>query len=213
MCHLKHAQSDLFSAYFKAANNYLSKSCYIKLILLCIFYVCREIKEILGYKNHTTCMKEAALLDYYGCGFWWAKEASFSPTQISFTMAVLHSLLDNVRGGEITNQEVFTGVTSCFQHHSFLSLTLSNTRDLLLLSSAVVVSLHSEITQHILDETFPYFLNSFKCTHICSSNCSAPFWICCRKADASGGKLDGIFSGLNCCLLKVREKRHSASKQ
>ncbi|XP_075890916.1 ciliary-associated calcium-binding coiled-coil protein 1 isoform X2 [Nelusetta ayraudi] len=56
-----------------------------------------EMKDILGFKNHKTCMKEAALLDYYVCGFWWAKEASFSPTQTSFTMAVLHLLLDNVR--------------------------------------------------------------------------------------------------------------------
>lgn len=109
------------------------------------------MKEILGYKNHRTCMKEAALLDYYVCGFWWAKEASFSPTQTSFTMAVLHSLLDNVRGGEITNPEVFTVVTSCFQHHSFLSLTLSNSRDLLLQPSAVaVVLLFASCHTHIM---------------------------------------------------------------
>lgn len=43
-------------------------------------------------------MKEAALLDYHVCGFWWAKEASFTPAQTSFTMAVLHMLLDNMRG-------------------------------------------------------------------------------------------------------------------
>ncbi|XP_040923311.1 ciliary-associated calcium-binding coiled-coil protein 1 isoform X3 [Toxotes jaculatrix] len=58
--------------------------------------VVRELKEILGFSNHQTCMKEAALLDYYVCGFWWAKEASFSPTQTSFTMAVLHLLLNNI---------------------------------------------------------------------------------------------------------------------
>ncbi|XP_040923310.1 ciliary-associated calcium-binding coiled-coil protein 1 isoform X2 [Toxotes jaculatrix] len=56
----------------------------------------KELKEILGFSNHQTCMKEAALLDYYVCGFWWAKEASFSPTQTSFTMAVLHLLLNNI---------------------------------------------------------------------------------------------------------------------
>ncbi|KAM7371300.1 hypothetical protein PAMP_010782 [Pampus punctatissimus] len=56
-----------------------------------------ELKEILSFRNHQTCMKEAALLDYYVCGFWWAKEAKFKPTQISFTMAVLHMLLDNIQ--------------------------------------------------------------------------------------------------------------------
>ncbi|XP_008284737.1 ciliary-associated calcium-binding coiled-coil protein 1 [Stegastes partitus] len=56
-----------------------------------------ELKEILGCSNHQTCMKEAVLLDYYVCGWWWAKEASFTPAQASFTMAVLHILLDNIR--------------------------------------------------------------------------------------------------------------------
>ncbi|XP_044034214.1 ciliary-associated calcium-binding coiled-coil protein 1 isoform X2 [Siniperca chuatsi] len=55
-----------------------------------------EIKEILGFRNHQMCMKESALLDYYVCGFWWAKEANFTPIQTSFTMAVLHMLLDNI---------------------------------------------------------------------------------------------------------------------
>ncbi|XP_070847026.1 ciliary-associated calcium-binding coiled-coil protein 1 [Chaetodon trifascialis] len=56
-----------------------------------------ELKEILGFRNHQTCMKEAALLDFYVCGFWWAKEANFTPMQTSFTMAVLHMLLSNIR--------------------------------------------------------------------------------------------------------------------
>ncbi|KAK1880741.1 hypothetical protein OYC64_002034 [Pagothenia borchgrevinki] len=56
-----------------------------------------ELKEILGFKNLQVCMKEAALLDYYVCGFWWAREANFTPPQTSFTMAVLHMLLENIR--------------------------------------------------------------------------------------------------------------------
>ncbi|XP_076615299.1 ciliary-associated calcium-binding coiled-coil protein 1 [Chaetodon auriga] len=56
-----------------------------------------ELKEILAFRNHQTCMKEAALLDFYVCGFWWAKEANFTPVQTSFTMAVLHMLLGNIR--------------------------------------------------------------------------------------------------------------------
>ncbi|KAM4623621.1 ciliary-associated calcium-binding coiled-coil protein 1 [Polymixia lowei] len=57
----------------------------------------RHLGEILGFRNQHTCMKEAALLDYYVSGFWWAKEASFTPIQLSFTMAVLNMLLDNIR--------------------------------------------------------------------------------------------------------------------
>lgn len=45
-------------------------------------------------------MKEAAMLDYYFCGLWWAKEATFTSIQTSFTMAVLQMLLDNIRGEE-----------------------------------------------------------------------------------------------------------------
>ncbi|KAK5851375.1 hypothetical protein PBY51_002176 [Eleginops maclovinus] len=56
-----------------------------------------ELKEILGFRNHQVCMKEAALLDYYVCGFWWAREANFDPPQTSFTMAVLYMLLENIR--------------------------------------------------------------------------------------------------------------------
>ncbi|XP_034425546.1 ciliary-associated calcium-binding coiled-coil protein 1 isoform X2 [Hippoglossus hippoglossus] len=60
-----------------------------------------ELKEILGLRNHQTCMKEAALLDYYVCGFWWTKEKKFSPAQTSFTTAVLHMLMDNIRGKQM----------------------------------------------------------------------------------------------------------------
>ncbi|XP_045923977.1 ciliary-associated calcium-binding coiled-coil protein 1 isoform X2 [Micropterus dolomieu] len=55
-----------------------------------------EMKDILGFRNHQTCMKESALLDFYVCGFWWAKEANFTPRQTSFLMAILHMLLDNI---------------------------------------------------------------------------------------------------------------------
>ncbi|XP_072230007.1 ciliary-associated calcium-binding coiled-coil protein 1 [Leuresthes tenuis] len=55
------------------------------------------LTEVLGCRNHQTCMKEAVLLDYYTRGFWWVKEANFTPGQASFTMDVLHMLLDNIR--------------------------------------------------------------------------------------------------------------------
>ncbi|KAK2910768.1 ciliary-associated calcium-binding coiled-coil protein 1 isoform X2 [Channa argus] len=56
-----------------------------------------KLKEILDFRNCQTCMKEAAVLDYHLCGFLWAKEANFTLTQISFTIAVLHMLLDNIK--------------------------------------------------------------------------------------------------------------------
>ncbi|GAA6232618.1 uncharacterized protein C10orf107 homolog isoform X1 [Lates japonicus] len=56
-----------------------------------------ELRGILGFRDHQTCMKEAALLDCYVCGFCWAKEVNLTPTQTSFTMTVLHMLLDNIR--------------------------------------------------------------------------------------------------------------------
>ncbi|XP_069578587.1 ciliary-associated calcium-binding coiled-coil protein 1 [Brachyistius frenatus] len=56
-----------------------------------------ELEEVLGLKQRQICMKQAVLLDYFVCGFCWAQDADFTPTQTSFTMAVLHILLDNIR--------------------------------------------------------------------------------------------------------------------
>ncbi|XP_068439767.1 ciliary-associated calcium-binding coiled-coil protein 1-like [Clinocottus analis] len=68
-----------------------------------------EMTEILGFRNHLVCMKEAALLDYYVCGFWWAKEANFTPMQTSFIMAVLHILLKKIREKQMPFVENLTG--------------------------------------------------------------------------------------------------------
>ncbi|KAM6972603.1 ciliary-associated calcium-binding coiled-coil protein 1 [Aplochiton taeniatus] len=67
------------------------------LLELTVDEVQQQLEEFLGYRNHQTCLKEAALLDYYVSGFWWAKGVSFSCPQMSFTMAVLQLLLDNIR--------------------------------------------------------------------------------------------------------------------
>uniref|UniRef100_UPI003AAA503B ciliary-associated calcium-binding coiled-coil protein 1 n=1 Tax=Centroberyx gerrardi TaxID=166262 RepID=UPI003AAA503B len=79
-----------------------------------------EFEEILGFRNQQTCMKEAALLDYYVCGFWRAKEADFTPTQTSFTMAVLHMLLDNIREkqmGFVDNLMEFSKALAAARQH------------------------------------------------------------------------------------------------
>lgn len=54
--------------------------------------------KILDFTNHGTCMKEDILLDLYLCAFLWAKEENLTPTQISFIMALLQMLLDNIQG-------------------------------------------------------------------------------------------------------------------
>ncbi|XP_062859543.1 ciliary-associated calcium-binding coiled-coil protein 1 isoform X2 [Trichomycterus rosablanca] len=53
-------------------------------------------EEILGLKKTQTCVSEAALLDYFVAGFWWAKEMNFTSQQISFIMALLQLLCDNI---------------------------------------------------------------------------------------------------------------------
>uniref|UniRef100_A0A3B5MW83 Uncharacterized protein n=1 Tax=Xiphophorus couchianus TaxID=32473 RepID=A0A3B5MW83_9TELE len=62
-----------------------------------------KMENILGFTNHRTCIREAVLLQYYLSGFWWAKDTKFSPTQISFTMAVLHVLLENLREKQMSS--------------------------------------------------------------------------------------------------------------
>ncbi|XP_043957946.1 ciliary-associated calcium-binding coiled-coil protein 1 isoform X2 [Gambusia affinis] len=62
-----------------------------------------KMQNILGFTNHRICIREAVLLQYYLSGFWWAKDTKFSPTQISFTMAVLHVLLENLREKQMSS--------------------------------------------------------------------------------------------------------------
>ncbi|XP_045071099.1 LOW QUALITY PROTEIN: ciliary-associated calcium-binding coiled-coil protein 1 [Coregonus clupeaformis] len=56
-----------------------------------------QFEEILGLKNCQTCLKEASLLDYFVCGFWWARQMNYTCQQISFIMALQQLVLDNIR--------------------------------------------------------------------------------------------------------------------
>eukprot|EP00063_Salmo_salar_P078977 XP_014053812.1 PREDICTED: uncharacterized protein C10orf107 homolog isoform X3 [Salmo salar] len=67
------------------------------LLALTVEQVQFQFEEILGLKNYQTCVKEAALLDYFVSGFWWAREMNYSCQQISFIMALLQLLLDNIK--------------------------------------------------------------------------------------------------------------------
>ncbi|XP_035258668.1 ciliary-associated calcium-binding coiled-coil protein 1 [Anguilla anguilla] len=56
-----------------------------------------QLEDTLNFKHRQTCLKEAALLDYFVSGFWWAKEMHFTCQQVSGFMALLQLLLDNIR--------------------------------------------------------------------------------------------------------------------
>ncbi|XP_030018971.1 uncharacterized protein LOC115439286 [Sphaeramia orbicularis] len=104
-----------------------------------------ELNQVLGFWNHQVCMKEAALLDYYVCGFCWAKDADFSPTQTSFIMAVLHMLLDNIRDKQmalVENMLEFTKALAAACHRS--STEMENASPLLSTDEATALIGHIE---------------------------------------------------------------------
>lgn len=66
-------------------------------IICCVSCILRQFEDVLDFKNQQTCVKEAALLEYFVKGFWWATEMNFDSQQISFIMALLQQLLDNIK--------------------------------------------------------------------------------------------------------------------
>ncbi|XP_031416872.1 ciliary-associated calcium-binding coiled-coil protein 1 [Clupea harengus] len=67
-----------------------------------------QFEDFLLFKNQQTCLKEAALLDYFVSGFWWTKEMHFSSEQTSFVMALLQSSIDNISENQMSFVENFT---------------------------------------------------------------------------------------------------------
>ncbi|XP_051529731.1 ciliary-associated calcium-binding coiled-coil protein 1 [Myxocyprinus asiaticus] len=70
-----------------------------------------QFEDIPDFKNHQTCLKEAALLDYFVNGFWWAKEMKFTCRQISFVMALLQQSLDNIKNRQLSFTDNFKAFT------------------------------------------------------------------------------------------------------
>ncbi|KAI4898714.1 hypothetical protein NFI96_030595 [Prochilodus magdalenae] len=70
-----------------------------------------QFEDLLGLKKTQTCLKEAALLDYFVVGFWWAKEKNFTCQQISFVMALLQLLIDNMKDRQMAFAENFKAFT------------------------------------------------------------------------------------------------------
>ncbi|KAI8479789.1 ciliary-associated calcium-binding coiled-coil protein 1-like isoform X1 [Branchiostoma floridae x Branchiostoma belcheri] len=56
-----------------------------------------KMADLLNLKDHAVNLQEAAVLDYYVAGFWWAKEQSFTLQQISGFITALSILLENIR--------------------------------------------------------------------------------------------------------------------
>uniref|UniRef100_A0A673KT95 Ciliary associated calcium binding coiled-coil 1 n=1 Tax=Sinocyclocheilus rhinocerous TaxID=307959 RepID=A0A673KT95_9TELE len=81
------------------------------LLNLSVDQVQLQFEDILNFKNHQTCVKEAALLEYFVNGFWWAKEMNFNSHQISFIMALLQQLLDNIKNKQSSFADNFKAFT------------------------------------------------------------------------------------------------------
>ncbi|XP_058649256.1 ciliary-associated calcium-binding coiled-coil protein 1 isoform X2 [Onychostoma macrolepis] len=106
-----------------------------------------QFEDMLNFKNYQTCVKEAALLEYFVNGFWWAKEMNFNSQQISFIMALLQQLLDNIKilatrqspSTEAKASFLFTTnqikaitdyfKTSLFQHYRLYELLFAHSRE------------------------------------------------------------------------------------
>ncbi|XP_038046541.1 ciliary-associated calcium-binding coiled-coil protein 1-like isoform X2 [Patiria miniata] len=62
----------------------------------------KKLSEILKLTNSEIDLSESVLLDYYVCGFWWAKERGFTTQQLSGFFTVLHTLLENIREKQLS---------------------------------------------------------------------------------------------------------------
>ncbi|XP_072523944.1 ciliary-associated calcium-binding coiled-coil protein 1 isoform X2 [Salminus brasiliensis] len=89
----------------------LSQEHIAMLLELSVDQVQLQFEDALGLKKQQTCLKEAALLDYFVAGFWWAKEVNFTCQQISFFMALLQLVLDNMKEQQMPFAENFKAFT------------------------------------------------------------------------------------------------------
>ncbi|XP_034291206.1 ciliary-associated calcium-binding coiled-coil protein 1 isoform X1 [Pantherophis guttatus] len=65
----------------------------------------KSLEEFLNLTHRLTSLKEAALLDYYVSGFWWAKGLEFSSVQVGGFLTLLNLLLDNLETYHMTLEE------------------------------------------------------------------------------------------------------------
>ena len=65
------------------------------------YLFCRKIAEVMNITEYVTDLKAATVLDYYVAAFWWAKEQNFNVEQLSAFFTVVHTLLENIKGGSM----------------------------------------------------------------------------------------------------------------
>ncbi|KAM6442616.1 ciliary-associated calcium-binding coiled-coil protein 1 isoform 2-T2 [Liasis olivaceus] len=85
----------------------------------------KSMEEFLNLKHRLTSLKEAALLDYYVSGFWWARGSAFSSVQLGGFLTLLNLLLDNLETRHMTLeeniQELADAMAGIGQGHSEIS--------------------------------------------------------------------------------------------
>ncbi|XP_061491093.1 ciliary-associated calcium-binding coiled-coil protein 1 [Rhineura floridana] len=70
-----------------------------------IIGVQRNLEVFLNLKERLTSLKEAALLDYYVSGFWWAKGLEFTSVQLGGFLTLLNMLMENLESQHMTLEE------------------------------------------------------------------------------------------------------------
>lgn len=62
--------------------------------------VAKKLAHVLSLTQHDVSLQEAALLDYYVAGYWFAKEMKFTSEQTSAFFTVLHTFMENLKEKE-----------------------------------------------------------------------------------------------------------------
>ncbi|XP_060130934.1 ciliary-associated calcium-binding coiled-coil protein 1 isoform X2 [Zootoca vivipara] len=65
----------------------------------------RYMEMFLNMREPLTSLKQAALLDYYVSGFWWAKSLEFTPVQLGGLLTLLNMLMNNIETRNLTLEE------------------------------------------------------------------------------------------------------------
>ncbi|XP_024913216.1 ciliary-associated calcium-binding coiled-coil protein 1 isoform X2 [Cynoglossus semilaevis] len=123
-----------------------------------------ELMKILDFTNHGTCMKEDILLDLYLCAFLWAKEENLTPTQISFIMALLQMLLDNIQ------EKHLSLVDNMVEFAKALAAACQTSEDDGLLDGEEAKDLTSYVTNNVFLKysLFEFLLNTDQAQFVCS---------------------------------------------
>ncbi|XP_033004802.1 ciliary-associated calcium-binding coiled-coil protein 1 isoform X1 [Lacerta agilis] len=65
----------------------------------------KYLEMFLNMREPLTSLKQAALLDYYVSGFWWAKALEFTPVQLGGLLTLLNMLMNNIETRHMTLED------------------------------------------------------------------------------------------------------------